>query len=80
MKHSVGAGFPGQPAGSQERHLTLRALALLFLKFGAIGFGGGLAVVALLEHELIQRRKLMDPEDQQPDPWPHRRADHLCRP
>jgi chromate transport protein ChrA len=29
-------------------------LALLFLKFGAIGFGGGLAVVALLEHELTR--------------------------
>jgi chromate transporter len=36
---------------------------LLVLKLGAIGFGGGMAVIALLEHELIQRRKLMDQEE-----------------
>ena len=42
---------------------SLGALALLFLKLGAIGFGGGMAVIALLEHELIQRRKLMGQEE-----------------
>ncbi len=62
-KHSAGAGFPGQTTGRQAERPSLGALSLLFLKFGAIGFGGGLAVVALLEHELIQRRKLMDPEE-----------------
>jgi chromate transporter len=36
---------------------------LVFLRLGAIGFGGGMAVFALLESELIQRRKLMDQEE-----------------
>jgi len=42
---------------------TLRALIWLFLKLGAIGFGGGMAVIALLEHELVQRRALMSSEE-----------------
>jgi hypothetical protein len=42
---------------------TLRELVVLFLKLGAIGFGGGMAVLALMEHELIQRHKLMEPEE-----------------
>ncbi|BDU72178.1 chromate efflux transporter [Mesoterricola silvestris] len=42
---------------------TLRSYALLFFRLGAIGFGGGMAVVALLEAELIQRRKFMEMEE-----------------
>jgi chromate transporter len=42
---------------------TLSALIWLFLKLGAIGFGGGMAVIALLEHELVQRRALMSSEE-----------------
>jgi chromate transporter len=38
-------------------------MVLLFLKLGAIGFGGGMAVVALLEDELVQRRRVMDHEE-----------------
>jgi chromate transporter len=63
VKQSVSDGYPRQATRKQEKRPSLGALALLFLKFGAIGFGGGLAVVALLEQELIQRRKLMDPEE-----------------
>ncbi|BDU71507.1 chromate efflux transporter [Mesoterricola silvestris] len=43
--------------------LRLQPLALLFVKLGAIGFGGGMAVLALMEEELVRRRKLMDPEE-----------------
>jgi len=43
--------------------LRLRDLVLMFFRLGAIGFGGGMAVIALLEHELVQRRKLMDHEE-----------------
>lgn len=43
--------------------LRLRTLVLLFLKLGAIGFGGGMAVLALMEEELVRRRKLMDAEE-----------------
>lgn len=42
---------------------TLRVLVLLFFKLGTLGFGGGMAVVALMEDELVQRRKLMDQEE-----------------
>jgi chromate transporter len=35
----------------------------LFLRLGAIGFGGGMAVVALMEHDLVRRRHVI-PEDE----------------
>lgn len=35
----------------------------LFLRLGAIGFGGGMAVVALMEHDLVRRRRVL-PEDE----------------
>jgi chromate transporter len=38
-------------------------LVFLFLKLGAIGFGGGMAVIAMMETELVQRRKLIDHEE-----------------
>lgn len=40
--------------------IRLRNLALIFLRLGAIGFGGGMAVVALMEHDLVRKRKLLD--------------------
>jgi chromate transporter len=39
---------------------SLGAIVLLFLKLGALGFGGGMAVIAMMETELVQRRKLID--------------------
>jgi len=42
---------------------TLGSLVLLFLKLGALGFGGGMAVVALMEDELVQRRKYLAQEE-----------------
>lgn len=44
----------GQKAMTKRRQGLL--LALTFLKFGAITFGGGYAIVALLEDELVHRR------------------------
>ncbi len=41
----------------------LRELVWLFLRLGAIGFGGGMAVVALMEHDLVRKRKLLDLEE-----------------
>ncbi len=37
----------------------LLALAAVFARIGAIGFGGGMAVVALMEQELVRKRKLL---------------------
>jgi chromate transporter len=38
---------------------SLTSLAGLFARIGATGFGGGMAVVALMERELVRRRKLV---------------------
>lgn len=37
-------------------------IALHFLKIGTIGFGGGMAVIAIMERECVTRRKWVDPE------------------
>lgn len=49
-----------EPASARP---TLASLLRLFAKLGAIGFGGGMAVIALLEHELVRRRKWMEPDE-----------------
>ncbi len=35
----------------------------LFLKLGSIGFGGGIAMIALMEDEFVKRRKCLDTEE-----------------
>ena len=54
---------PDQKVSMPAVRPTLGMLVLLFLKLGAIGFGGGMAVIALMEDELVRRRKLMDQEE-----------------
>jgi len=39
--------------------ISLARLASIFLKIGSIGFGGGMAVIALMEREVVQKRKLV---------------------
>ncbi len=51
------------PADTAAAHVSLPRLLLLFLRIGIIGFGGGMAVVALIERELIQKRKLLKVEE-----------------
>src|ERR1035437_9886418 len=46
----------------RERISLLRLLAA-FLKIGSIGFGGGMAVIALMEREFVQKRKLLTGEE-----------------
>lgn len=45
---------------SAERSLSLSDLALSFLKIGTIGFGGGMAIIALIEREFVRRRRVID--------------------
>lgn len=43
--------------------MTRLEMALRFLKLGAIGFGGGVAVIALMEQECVQRRQCVETEE-----------------
>ncbi len=49
----------------QDQPFSRRLFALIavFGKFGAITFGGGYAVLAMIEHELVERRRWMSHEE-----------------
>ena len=42
---------------------TILTLFLTMFKIGAFTFGGGFAMMALMEHELIDKRKWIERED-----------------
>ncbi len=46
-----------------ERRAALRELALLFLRLGATAFGGPAAHVAMMEDEIVRRRRWLTPEE-----------------
>ncbi|SPD76341.1 conserved membrane hypothetical protein [uncultured Desulfobacterium sp.] len=52
-----------ETAGSGMRDLSLTRMAGIFLKLGAIGFGGGMAVIALMEHEFVKKRQDVTTEE-----------------
>ena len=54
---------PSRESSALEADLPLPKMAALFLKLGAIGFGGGMAVIALMERELVRRRRLVEPDE-----------------
>jgi chromate transporter len=43
--------------------MTLRTLALRFLRIGALGFGGPMALVAMMQEQLVQRHKEVSQDD-----------------
>ena len=51
-----------QPVSSNES-ISLGGLAALFFKIGCIGFGGGMAVIALMECEVVKKRALLTAEE-----------------
>ena len=54
---------PSEAAPVHEARHPLASMAALFLKIGAVGFGGGMAIIALMERELVQRRRLVAPDE-----------------
>ncbi len=43
--------------------IPLRTLLFSFLKIGATGFGGGMAIIALMEGEIVSKQKAMSSEE-----------------
>lgn len=54
---------PSPPAERTADRISLVGLLLLFLKIGSIGFGGGMATIALMERELVRKRGLLGVEE-----------------
>ena len=59
---------------------SLRNLVLYFLKLGATGFGGPVALVGYMHRDLVENRKWISEDDYReglhypnwlPVPWPH---------
>jgi chromate transporter len=48
---------------STDQKTPLRELAALFLKLGTIGFGGPAAHIALMEDEVVRRRRWLTPDE-----------------
>lgn len=59
----VAAGEPGATTVPSSLGERLFALALVFGKFGGITFGGGYAIVALLEEELVNRLRWLSSDE-----------------
>ncbi len=63
MEHGVAGRDPRDGRDATGAVLSLFRLALLFLKIGCLGFGGGMATIALMEQEVVRRRRLLDAEE-----------------
>jgi len=49
-----------EPDEARPPHLTLVALFLRFLRFGMFAFGGPVAQIAMIRHELVERERWLD--------------------
>ena len=54
---------PQHPREGVRPALSLPALILHFLKIGTIGFGGGMAMIALMERDLVRKKHALDAEE-----------------
>ena len=62
----MGAGVPDLGAGGEPEgagSISLGGLVSTFLKLGCIGFGGGMAVIALMEQEIARKRRLISVDE-----------------
>ncbi len=59
MISSVGSSGAEAAQAGPRPPLSLPRMLALFLKIGAIGFGGGMAVIALMEREFVESRRAL---------------------
>src|SRR5690348_4301793 len=50
------------PTVSDDRRARLRDLAILFLRLGTVAFGGPAAHIAMMEDEVVRRRRWLSHE------------------
>ncbi len=55
------SGADSEPEGASS--ISLGCLVSTFLKLGCIGFGGGMAVIALMEEEIARKRRLVSVDE-----------------
>ncbi len=55
--------MPDGKTSSAQGSITLGRLLVNFLKLGSIGFGGGMAVIALMEEEFVRKRRIIEAEE-----------------
>jgi len=53
---------PGSNSAAESQQVTLRELALFFLRLGTTAFGGPAAHIAMMEDELVRRRRWLSRE------------------
>ncbi len=63
MDDGVKGGAAKGGCDTAAPRLSLSRVALAFLKIGCIGFGGGMATIALMEQEFVRRRRIIDSEE-----------------
>ena len=59
MKVGHGDRDLSAPAADGGAPVSMGRLLAIFLKIGSIGFGGGMAVIALMEQEFVRKRRLI---------------------
>jgi chromate transporter len=63
MDDGVKGGVANGGGDTAAPRLSLSWLVLAFLKIGCIGFGGGMATIALMEQEFVRRWRIIDPDE-----------------
>ena len=53
----------GHPGNAPMSRMSMLGMAGIFLKLGTIGFGGGMAVIAMMENEFVTRRRQFTAEE-----------------
>uniref|UniRef100_A0A7C3YZ47 Chromate efflux transporter n=1 Tax=Desulfobacca acetoxidans TaxID=60893 RepID=A0A7C3YZ47_9BACT len=51
------------PSAAENHKITLWQMALALLKIGAMGFGGGMAIIALMETDCVKKRSCVEVDD-----------------